>query len=219
MQRPTRLLCAMILCALFPVPALAGAWLRDEGAAFLSFSITLEEPQDWGAPDGYGAFYGEYGLTPDLTLGLDLGTDESGKSKAFAFAVLPFKRDGMLINFEIGAGVDDGDPALRPGVSIGRPITLAGLGGWFNVDTRATITQGHDPVFASDITLGLITSKRTKMFVQLQQGGPMSDPDWLRVASSVIWQMTPDRHLELGVTTGITGAESLGLKLGIWQEF
>lgn len=219
MQHYPRILCALTLSALLPAPALAGAWLRDEGAAFLSFALTLEDPQDWGAPDGSAAFYGEYGLSPDLTIGLDLGTDEHGSAKAFGFAVLPINRDGMQVSLEIGAGVDAGDPALRPGVSIGRSITLAGLGGWFSVDARATVTEDHDATFASDTTLGIIAHKRVKMFVQLQQGGPMSDPDWLRVASSVVWQVSPGRHLELGATAGITGAESVGLTLGLWQEF
>jgi hypothetical protein len=219
MPRVIRFLCASTLCALLSGPVLAGAWLRDEGRAFLSFSVTLEDPQDWGAPEGYGAFYGEYGLTPDLTLGLDLGTDEDGTAKGFAFAVLPINRDGMLVNFEIGAGVDEGDPALRPGLSIGRPITLAGLGGWFSLDARATVTQDHHPVISSDTTLGLNTHDRVKVILQLQQGGEVSDPDWLRVASSVIWQIEPGRHLEIGATAGITGVETLGLTLGIWQEF
>lgn len=209
----------VLLIGLLPGPLMAGAWLRDEGVGFVSLTTTLEEPQDWGAPDGYGALYAEYGLTPDLTLGLDLGVDEGGREKAIAFAVLPFHRDGLRINFEIGVGTSDAHPVLRPGVSVGRDISLAGLGGWFSVDARASVTEDHDPVFATDITLGLAPRPRLKLIAQLQQGGPMPDPDWLRAGASVVWEESPGRHLELGVTAGITGAESFGLKLGLWQEF
>ncbi|MCZ4351095.1 hypothetical protein O4H61_01065 [Roseovarius aestuarii] len=209
----------MFFCTILPSAALAGAWLRAEGAGFLSFSVTLDDLQDWGTPDGFGAFYGEYGLSPDLTLGLDLGTDENGKAKAFGFVVLPISREALLINLELGAGVNADDPALRPGVSLGRAVTVAGLGGWFSVDARAIVTEDRGAVFASDTTLGLITGKRMKMFMQLQQGGPLSDPDWLRVATSVVWQVAPAQHLELGTTTGIFGADSFGIKLGLWHDF
>lgn len=209
-----------LLALMLPCLAQAGPWLRGEGEGFLSYSLTLEEVDETAASDGYASVFAEYGVTPNLTLGIDLGTDENGFFTAFAFALLPLSRDQIKVAFEMGAGVIDGDAALRPGLSLGTGFTAMGRPGWFTIDARGEImADDGDATFSSDLTLGITPRPSTKLILQLQQGGPMSDPDYMRLAPSIVWETGPGRHLELGATAGLKNAEAYGIKLGFWRSF
>ena len=71
----------------------------------------------------------------------------------------------------------------------------------------------------ADLTLGLNTGDRTKLFVQFQGGKyPGNDP-YLRVVPSMAYRIGDRHHLEFGVPVGLLGGETLGLKLGTWLEF
>lgn len=228
----------LLLTLMLPDLAQAGPWLRTEGEKFLSFSLLFEDVDERGSANGYASLYGEYGATPNLTLGVDIGTNEDGDFNAFAFALLPISRDRIKVAFEIGAGLvgragtlrsdlSGGSfsavtsaLAVRPGLSIGTGFTAMGTDGWFAIDTRGEfMVEDGDAALASDITLGLKPRPRTKVILQLQQGGPMSDPDYMRFAPSVVWEVRPGRHLELGATAGLKNAEAYGFKLGFWRQF
>ncbi|MFX0540647.1 hypothetical protein ACEWPM_002800 [Roseovarius sp. S4756] len=209
------LLILTLLLALAPARGMAGAWLRDVGDGFLSWTIKI---QDGAETTGYSTIYAEYGINPDLTIGLDLGSDEFGDHKALAFVLMPLARDGLHIAFELGAGTLEHGPALRPGLSVGKGLSWGELGGWWNVDTRMRIIP-NDTDIAIDATLGLNLWEETKLITQLQQGGPLVDPDFLRLVSSVVWQVAPGHHMEVGLTTALIDAEDFGVKLGMWRSF
>ena len=71
-------LLAIIACLAAP-DAMAGAWQREPGHGFASTAVRLSWPQDvthWTSrkpTQTYYTLYVEYGVTPRLTLGLDLG--------------------------------------------------------------------------------------------------------------------------------------------------
>lgn len=213
----------LVICLLLlPVGGLAGPWLREEGAGFLSYSATLENVERTGAATGYASVYAEYGVRPRLTLGMDLGADERGFSKAFGFAVLPLgpQDSAMKYTLELGLGMIEDEAIFRPGLAIGRGYTLGRRHGWVSVESRAEIgIEDGGTAFSTDVTLGLNASARAKWMVQIQHGGPMADPDYLRVVPSVALQTKPGRHIELGVTAGIKNAAAVGIKLGVWREF
>ncbi len=196
-------------------PARAGAWLRAEGDGFASWSIKVQDGAD---AQGYSTLYAEYGLNPDLTGGLDIGSDEEGDYKALAFVLMPIRRDDLHIAFQLAAGAIADDPALRPGISVGRGLRIGGLDGWANIDMRAAITPG-DVDLSIDATLGLTVWEGTKMIWQLQQGGALAEPDFLRATASVVWQVTPGRHIEIGASAGLKNAEDFGIQIGVWQTF
>lgn len=217
-MRPAHALPFVFLCLLaWPAagPAHAGAWLRAAGEGFASSSVKI---QDAEATKSYGTVYLEYGLTPDLTGGLDIGSDEAGDYKALAFVLMPVSRADLHVAFQLAAGAVAGAPAFRPGLSLGRGLRIGGLDGWASLDTRATITPG-DVDLAMDATLGLDVWDGTKMIWQLQQGGALHEPDFLRATASVVWQATPGMDIEVGVTSGLLNVEDFGLKLGLWRTF
>ncbi|RKF14935.1 hypothetical protein D6850_08700 [Roseovarius spongiae] len=210
---------AFLLLLLLPGSAAAGAWLREKGAGFLSYDVTLKEG---GATRGYGSLYAEYGVRPRLTLGVDMGSNEEGRYEAFAFAVLPLGRPDAPLrrSLELGLGAVEGAAVFRPGLSVGRGFMALGQSGWVALDSRALISLDTGEIRTkTDVTLGLNRGERAKWILQLQQGGPMADPDYLRLAPSVVLRTRPGRHLELGMTAGLGGAEDYGIKLGVWREF
>lgn len=213
---------ALILLLLMPVPCLAGAWLREAGETYLSYSLTLEDPGDSGRAVGYSAIYLEHGLRADLTIGLDAGTDELGETKLIAFGVFPLTPPGSAtrISAEMGLGMLNEQVVLRPGLSVGRPVTLFGRPGWIGLDARIGLRVDSGQASAStDWTLGLQATPRSKIIVQLQQGGHLDDSDFVRIAPSVVFERGPGRHLEIGVTAGLKSASDAGLKLAIWRAF
>ncbi|MDX1785729.1 MAG: hypothetical protein R3210_06335 [Roseovarius sp.] len=213
---------ALILLLLLPGQALAGPWLRDAGRGFLSYSVTLEDAQAYGAAGGYGTIYAEYGLRSNLTLGLDLGSDERGQYKAFAFAVLPLlsqSRD-TKVTAEFGLGMIDDEAVARPGIATGRSFELLDRFGWMSIETRAEIgIESGDVAVKTDLTLGYNPGPRSKWMVQLQHGRSLADPGYLRVVPSVVIETHPGRHIEFGVTAGIRNAAAFGIKFGVWRTF
>ncbi len=214
----------LLLCLLMlSTPAQAGPWLRDKGSGFISWHVTGEDPEQSGAARVYTGIFAEYGMRDDLTLGLDLGGDENGYHKAMAFAVMPVRvigRPQTRLSMEFSMGVIDSEPIYRHGVSVGQSLQLLGRSGWFSIDGKAGFSiEDASMDLSTDFTIGINSGARTKLILQLQQGGEMRNPDYLRVVQSIVFERKPGRHLELGVTAGLINAPRYGLKLGLWRSF
>lgn len=212
----------LILLLLLAGPCPAGPWLREAGTTYLSHSVTLEDPGDSGRAVGYGTLYLEHGLRPYLTVGLDAGTDELGQAKLIAFGVMPLARPGTItaMTVEMGIGMMNERAVLRPGLSAGRRIMLFGRPGWISLDARAGLrVETGDATLGTDLTVGLELSARSRVMVQLQQGGPLGDSDFVRIVPSVVFERGPGRHLEIGMTAGLKSASDAGVKLAVWRSF
>lgn len=210
------------LCGLIALPlartADAGPWPREAGKTFLSLSWERDLMRD----TGYAAIYAEYGLTDRLTLGLDIGADPDGLSKAIAFARVPFGQSpgGMRLALEMGTGVADKRPVMRPAMSFGRGIDMVGRSGWLTLDIRATIFQDtFDTAWESDLTLGLNATARGKAIVQLQTGQPITGDAYVKLGSSWVIQGPPGRHIEFGLVTGLKNSDALAAKIALRHAF
>ncbi len=210
-------LCGLV-AAMPPRTAHAGPWPREVGKTFLSLSWERDLMRD----TGYAALYAEYGLTKRFTLGLDVGADPDGLSKAIAFARMPFARSpgGMRLALEIGTGVTDDRPVIRPALSFGRGLSMAERSGWLTLDIRATVFQDtFDAAWDSDLTLGLKATARGKAIVQLQTGQPAAGDAYIKLGSSWVIEGQPGRHIEFGVVTGLKNSDALAAKIALWHEF
>lgn len=216
-----RLILTMLLVFL-PEIGLAGPWPRGEGNQFLSLSIEAELENGITSGDEIftGLFY-ERGLTQDLTLGFDLGTDPLGESKAFGFLRWPIREnDGPnRLALEVGFGALDGEPAIRPGLSWGRGFDRGDLAGWMSVETRLVLQEDFDSLLESDFTFGLRPGPRSLVIFQLQTGLPDDDVFFAKIAPSYVQQYKPGKWFELGLISGITGVDDFKFKLGLWREF
>ncbi len=211
-----------LIFLLLASPAQAGPWPREKGHVFLSVGGVSEIDETTGTISTFTTLYGEYGLTEKLTFGLDLGSDGRRSSKAMAFLRMPLTDAAKTIKLaaEMGLGVENGEKALRPGLSVGRGYTFGNRNGWMTADSRIVLFSSfNDSIFESDLTIGLSATKRLKVIMQAQTGIPANDTSYVRLAPSIVFERKPGRHTEFGVTAGILGVSGLGLKIGSWFEF
>ncbi|MFU8776984.1 MAG: hypothetical protein ACNA7M_04875, partial [Roseovarius sp.] len=141
--------------------------------------------------------------------------------KAIAFARWPIGRPArdLKIAVDIGIGEVSEQSALRPGVSLGRGLTLWGRHGWAAFDGRAVVFGTGQVTLESDITLGLDITARGKMIAQLQTGRPAEGRAYARVAPSYVHETRPGSQLEFGVILPLSGGGERGMKLGLWRSF
>lgn len=212
----------LVVLLLLTGTAQAGPWTREMKEGFLSFSTIAKKAEKLTDPLSYSSIYVEYGLRPNLTIGFDGGADDLGQYKALIFAARSIRGADRKtrMTLELGLGAVNDKFVLRPGLAIGRSFTALSKPGWFSVETRAEMTPELSNIqLGTDITLGLSPWDRTKLIFQVQSGGTMADPDYIRLAPSVTYEVKPGRHLELGMTAGIKNAESFGVKFGMWRSF
>ena len=212
------------LLALFGTQAHAAAWPQERGAWFASLTTHLSWPQDittWAsyAPTGrYDALYLEYGLTDRLTVGLDLGRSVSGGGKTVAFLQFPAlpETSALKAAVQLGIGQIDGRQVIRPGLLLG----LGRDGGWLAGDLLIEQPVTGAPFdIKLDMTWGLNLPKERKLILQVQTGRHAGDPAFVRLAPSIVVPLRGPFSTEIGAAWGLSGDDSMGLKLGIWTQF
>jgi hypothetical protein len=211
-----------LILLLSAAQAQAGAWPRAEGETFLSFAV--ESDLESGITDGSGGYatvYLERGLARDLTLGLDVGGHKTDLAKAIGFLRWPMGVGGGadVWAMEFGLGLADGAFALRPGLSYGRGLSLGRTPAWLAVDSRALIFDDLDGVLETDLTLGLKPRPDHMLIMQVQTSAPTERDTRASIAPSYVFEISPGRHLEIGMTAGIVAASEVKIKLGLWHSF
>ncbi len=208
----------ILLLGFCALPLQAGPWLRDKGETFLSVSLE----GDLLSGGDFVGIYTEYGWSDTMTLGLDLGGHSGAMSKAIVFARRHFGTapGGMRLAVELGAGLADDDPVLRPALSFGRGLDWKGRNGWLVLDARALIIgEGREIAWEGDLTFGMQAFRKSRAILQLQARQPVSGDAQFKLAQSWVIERAPGRHLEVGVTTGIRNSDALALKLALWHNF
>lgn len=216
-----RLVLAVIILHCLATLAQAGAWPREKGKTFLANSGQVEGPDGYGFYHPTFALYGEYGLTERLTVGADIGGDGVQMSKVIGFLRWPLgHRDRTVkLAFEIGAGQVGAKNALRPGLSLGRGLSLWDRNGWLALDNRAVVFSADKMALESDFTFGLSSSRKTKVILQVQAGLPAYGDAYARFAPSFVYETKPGQHIEIGVSQMFHGGRRHGVKLGLWRNF
>ncbi|WP_375553332.1 hypothetical protein [Roseovarius mucosus] len=199
----------------------AGAWPRAKGQTFLAATGQLDAPDETGLARQSFTLYAEYGATERLTLGVDLGGDALQMIKTIVFARWPVGRPARKVKIavELGLGEVAEQRALRPGLSLGRGLTLWGRHGWAAFDGRAVMFSGGQMTLESDITLGLDITARGKVIAQIQTGQPAKGQTYVRFAPSYVHATKPGAHLEFGLILPLTDGGERGVKLGLWRSF
>ena len=226
----------MMLTALaLPEGARAGAWPREPGGFFLALSQSLSSgTPSLLAPDlsfrSYTSFYGEYGWSERLTLGLD-GAYGWGP-EADLWTGLVFARwalgetaagDRFAIDLGLGRRIDseDGrDARARLGLAWGRGFESGWGPGWMGIESSAErLVPADDTIYKADFTLGLKPDDRWMLILQLQSGlYPEADP-LVRLAPSVVRRFGEHVHGQFGLEATVAGERSYGLKFGTWLSF
>ncbi|QPM91860.1 hypothetical protein [Pseudooceanicola algae] len=197
--------------------AQAGAWPRGEGNHFVSSAVYLHQGKDsdWTSL----TYFHEYGLTPDLTIGADIGGAISDVGKAVLFLAYPLPpMFGLNIGGQIGIGTVDRQPVLRPGISFGRGSEKPS--GWIVTDAVLEYfidDQTYD--WKVDTTFGLNVTEGLKLYGQIQSGQIYGDLPYARLEGSAAVRLRPGLDLDLGASSGLYNSDDLRLKIGIWRSF
>jgi len=209
----------LFLLSFLPAHAAAGAWLREEGTGFAASSVYATAP--FGAETSYTGLYLEYGLTPNLTFGLDIGRGVTGKNKTVGFVRLPvLGTGGHRVAAELGFGQIAGERTLRPGLSYGRGLETRLGGGWLAVDAYAEYSLDSRALdLKADATLGVSRPSGQKWMLQLQAGQAREEASFLRLVPSMTFELRKGWQLELGLSKALTGARENGVKFGMWHDF
>lgn len=209
---------ALIGAIAFAAQANAGAWPRDEGKSFLSLSLESH------AEDDYLSLFYEYGLTPNLTLGLDAGHDpEAGTSSAIVFLRYPVFSGGanaFAVELGLGETVQSGQTVatIRPGVYWGRGIEIAGLIGWTGVEMTYAQGSNGEALGKIQATIGASLGNNRLAIMDLQYENPSIGESFVAIAPSYVFEVAQNTRLQVGlrhkVDTGTTAA-----KIGLWVDF
>lgn len=226
----------LLILLMLPATAQAGAWLREKGSVFLSWSNTISTlSSNKFASDT--SLYVEYGLTPRLTVGFDGYLGSSGKaSEAYLFMRLPIGKKqraaNMALTFGIGHkafpnpwGTVTKQSLTKLGFSWGRGLKH----GWLAFDASAITVQRSAPFvpgqastsYSADFTWGQKPSERLMLIWQMQTGKTTNGAAYAKFAPSVVWSFGAKRNnsVEIGMVKGLHGDDSQSLKLGFWKSF
>jgi hypothetical protein len=218
---------SMIL--LLSVPANAGPWPREEGKVFLSFSYETTTDLNGIALldfDHAASAYGEYGLTPRLTFGIDLFRNLSASEQtSILFLRRALARSDATHQFAIslGLGTTDAGAASQSlamlGFSWGRGISTGWGAGWTTVDAQARLTSSGDTQGKIDATLGISPTEDWKFIGQLQLDAASGTDTTARLQTTAVRRLSSNLNLEFGLLYGLHNDSTAGLKSGLWLDF
>jgi hypothetical protein len=232
----SKVLALVVGLAVLPASeGMAGAWPREEGQVFLSFSQTtssgartvLEAVQDVRS---YSSIYAEYGLTPELTVGFDAGLARGDQDQASAWNLFLRRpvwvaKNGNRFAAELGIGqLNDPDNGrqwrIKPGLSWGRGFESRWGGGWVGLESSAAYRfSSQDFEFKTDFTAGLRPTDRWMLIFQVQSGRYGADDPIVRLAPSVVRRFGEKMHVQLGFIQSVAGDDAMGVKIGTWLTF
>lgn len=218
---------ALILLVLLAVPKSlwAGAWPREPGTGFAAFSTVSRLETEQNSPETELSLYGEYGLRPRLTLGLDVNEipDKAGHALLFLRHPLSAPERPHKWAAELGLGAShwrgNWEPMYKATLSYGRSLSNNRGNGWLNIDTIVEFrTQMKSPIYKLDSTIGLPFSPKIKALLQVetayipgQSFGYALTPGLLISGSARDWL--------IGVEHRDADRRTLGLKFALWQSF
>jgi hypothetical protein len=224
-------------------PAAAGPWPRGTGEVFLSFGLEARDSRvslmTTGSltPETHLSLYGEYGLSPRLTFGLDLNRGErSDFAQAFLRYTLTRPEAGWQVAVDLGAAQQGADGMAdrryaRLGLSLGRGLQpgggrhwampLAHDGGWATLDAVGLmdIADTERLVWQVEGTVGLRLQNgwRAALAIKAEE---WSGADFLLTAApSVMIDLGPRNTVQIGARVGLDGSDDIGLRLNLWHEF
>ena len=217
-------LAAMMICLTAVQPVCAGAWMRDPKAGFMSVTTTLRNVP---GPVRYEtSLYADYGLTPRLSLGVDVNERPGTTGHVMIFARRPLGQPGGKTRFAMELAVGgyhwkgQWNHMAKSTLSMGYNFSSLWGAGWLSIEAAVEMRGGApELIYKLDATVGLPPKRRFGPILQLEtahiRGNPLS------------WSLTPGLMIKSrNSITWLVGLEyksasqtSLGLKLGLWRGF
>ena len=214
---------------LAPTPATAGAWLREKGTGFVSVQTNLRRDALGTALETDS--YGDYGLTPNLSLGFSFFSSGHQAGNAAVFLRFPLGDPGGENKWSLETGIGAWwAPEMVNGlakltISYGRNLAWGETNGWLSVENTLEKRLGISPViWKLDATIGQSTGR----------GGrapairPMIKLNTTKISGQpLIWSVSANMLIDgKNGMTWLVGIErkqlrepSYALTAGLWRRF
>jgi len=198
----------------------ADAFPRGEGRTFLSTSIQTEVD---GGSSSFASLFYEYGLTEDLTFGIDGGSNvASQQTTGIAFLRKTVSYGTHLFSYGLGVGVEDSDDgqhgAIRPIAAWGRGYSASWGNGWYGIEGRHSFFTNGDELTGIDTTFGINNPGGSLSILQLQYSKRSDEQSFIAFAPSFVFKLTPVFSVELGANYQFR-TDTTALKVGLWTQF
>jgi hypothetical protein len=206
------------------VPALAGAWMREQGSGFASaHAIFRNSSGVWSSEVSY---YGEFGLSPLLTLGIDLNDNDNLAGHALVFARIPLEflpsEHHLATELALGGAHYQNlwKPMHRLTLSYGHAFDSVWGPGWLAIDGAYEDREvNSEPFLKLDATVGLTDHQRLRPMLQIEMAKIPGQRLFYAITPSLQIPLPRGTHLLIGAEHRVTTQRSLGLKVGVWHRF
>lgn len=218
------ILAALIINLFISPAAWAGAWLQEPGKAFLAVTATLRHGDPMARFET--VIYGEYGLAPRLTFGLDINQRPGVSGHALLFARTALGPATGRNRYAIEAAVGGYDwlgqwqPMYKTALSFGRGIEFRGIPGWLAVDAAFERRIGTPaPTYKLDATIGLSGAARVQPILQIETARTSGLPLMWTITPGITIKGPKDTTWVVGLERKSVIRQTIGLKLGLWRRF
>lgn len=223
-MKPFFLTCLTLLYFL-PSASQAGAWLRETGTGFVSLSFGATR-----LSDTTNALYLEYGLTENVTIGLDISAFTNSQDVRNGFGNLFIRRNlgpttgPHRFAYEIGIGGLWGSdmrlPTVKTGISWGYGFTQNDRPGWVNLDV-AYINEPEmgQHIAKLDGTLGLDLTDFTAGLLEFTLSEQNNDAYGAVMPALLFKPKGRAFNVKVGAEIPYKETEKSALKLGLWHRF
>ena len=213
------------LAVFLATPLRAGPWMQGTGMGFASASATMRQTEagKWRHELNY---YGEYGWSDRLTLGVDLNQNdrESGHALVFARVPLAMRHSAFPVALAVAAGGahDRGawDGLYRVTLSAGHGFQTARGSGWASLDATYEYRDGTvDPVWKLDATLGLNSPGALSPMLQIETSKRPGQSVSYAIVPSLRYRVSTYQEVVVGLEYKEADQSSLGLRVALWHRF
>lgn len=231
--------CLLVISLGFPLAVQAGPWAREPGQTFIAASIERDR-----SGDSYSSLYSEHGLSPHVTIGLELGSTSVGERNAMIWTQYAFDPGQGPHRFSIaaGSGVVQRNGETRPLAQIaafyGRGFEGPFQGGWFGSEARLKFAddlpavEQDDPLPDSalaylmprvtaklDLTFGMHVTPAMMVINQLRLENRKDADFQAKYALTAVRDVHGPLKVEVGYVATLTGVADDAIKIGTWIEF
>jgi hypothetical protein len=215
----------ILLAVSLATPLRAGPWMQGAGQGFASASATIRqaEADKWRHELNY---FGEYGWSDRVTLGVDLNQNDRVSGHALLFARIPLamRYSAFPVALSVsGGGAHQGGAwkaMYRVTLSAGHSFQTERGSGWVSAD--ATYEHRHgadDPTWKLDATIGWNRAGALSPMLQIETSKRSGEPLVYAVIPSLRYEVSEHQAVVAGLEYKEAGQRSLGLRLALWHRF
>lgn len=212
--------------------AQAGPWPRAEKTFFSATAVDIsQQPTRLNPSDDaihmYNTGYLEYGLTPKLSLGINVIHPTSEPVDAEVFVGINILQKGPhALSVELGwlnrlillpDGQIDQATGTSIGLAYGRGLSLFGKNGWATAELHVK-NHDHGREIKFDTTLGI--NFDSGWLAMIQTFNSQIDGTWShKVAPSFAMPYGEKQKVAFGLRAPVDAPERTAIHVGIWSEF